>query len=79
MPFRNVVLPLGVQTVPQQNEVIKTPQMWCSTDCRFQLKSEIFPLALDTAHFVLVARLMIASIAFGTLKNANLERIVTSF
>lgn len=33
----------------------------------------MFPLALDTAYLVLVARLVIACIAIGTLKNASLE------
>lgn len=33
----------------------------------------MFPLALDTAYLVLVARLVIACIAFRTLKNASLE------
>ena len=52
-----------------------TPQMWRLADCRFQLESEMFPLALDTAYLVLVARLVIACIAFRTLKNAFQEKI----
>ena len=56
-----------------------TPQMWGLADCRFQLKPEMFPLALDTANLVLVARLVIACIAFWTLKNASLEKSVTMF
>ena len=37
----------------------------------------MFPLALDTAYLALVARLVIACIAIGTLKNASLEKSVT--